>query len=40
MGTSLPQFAHDIASGTLRVVDLTHALPPEFPALQLPPQFG
>jgi len=40
MTTSLTQFAQDIATGALRVVDLTHALSPEFPALQLPPQFG
>lgn len=29
-----------LASGRLRVVDLTHTLSPEFPALVLPPQFG
>lgn len=29
-----------LASGQLRVVDLTHTLSPEFPALVLPPQFG
>lgn len=40
MTTSLTQFAQDIASGALRVVDLTHTLSPDFPALQLPPQFG
>ena len=40
MTTSLAQFASDIASGALRVVDLTLTLSPEFPALQLPPQFG
>lgn len=40
MTTSLTQFAQDIATGALRVVDLTHALSDEFPALQLPPQFG
>ena len=37
---SLADFAHDISSGALKIVDLTHALSPEFPALQLPPQFG
>ena len=35
---------HDILqhlqSGALRVVDLTHTLSPDFPALVLPPQFG
>ncbi len=37
---NLAQFAHDIASGKLRVIDLTQTLSPEFPALVLPPQFG
>jgi kynurenine formamidase len=37
---SLTDFAHQIARGEIRVVDLTHTLSPEFPALQLPPQFG
>lgn len=40
MTSSLTQFAQDVASGALRVVDLTHTLSPDFPALQLPPQFG
>ena len=40
MADSLNQFAQDIATGALRVIDLTHALSDEFPALQLPPQFG
>lgn len=40
MKPSLAQFARDISTGALRVVDLTHTLSPEFPALQLPPQFG
>ena len=40
MADSLTQFAQDIASGALRVVDLTHTLSDQFPALQLPPQFG
>jgi kynurenine formamidase len=38
--TPLAQFAQDIATGALRVIDLTHTLSPDFPALQLPPQFG
>ena len=38
--TSLADFAAAIASGSLKVIDLTHALSPDFPALQLPPQFG
>ncbi|MDR2851883.1 MAG: cyclase family protein, partial [Burkholderiaceae bacterium] len=40
MTTSLAQFAQDIASGALRIVDLTHTLSEDFPPLQLPPQFG
>jgi kynurenine formamidase len=40
MSASLAQFADDIASGSLRVIDLTHTLSSDFPALQLPPQFG
>ncbi len=38
--TSLAAFAADLASGKIRVVDLTHTLSPEFPALKLPPEFG
>jgi len=40
MNTSLAYFARDISNGALKVVDLTHTLSAEFPALQLPPQFG
>ena len=40
MSARLTQFAQDVAAGRLRVVDLTQTLSPEFPALQLPPQFG
>jgi kynurenine formamidase len=40
MTTSLARFAQDIASGALRVVDLTQTLSEDFPALVLPPQFG
>ncbi|HSV82572.1 MAG TPA: cyclase family protein [Ramlibacter sp.] len=40
MTTSLSTFAADLATGAIRVVDLTQTLSPEFPALQLPPQFG
>lgn len=29
-----------LAAGNFKVVDLTHTLSPDFPALQLPPQFG
>lgn len=38
--TALAQFAQDVATGALRVLDLTHTLSEEFPALVLPPQFG
>ena len=40
MTTALAQFAEAIAAGKLRVVDLTHTLSPDFPALRLPPEFG
>lgn len=40
MTSSLEQLTTDLASGRVRIVDLTHTLTPEFPALQLPPQFG
>jgi len=40
MTASLQQFAQDIATGGLRVIDLTQTLSAEFPALVLPPQFG
>jgi len=40
MTTSLAQFAQDIATGAVRVIDLTHTLSSDFPALQLPPEFG
>jgi kynurenine formamidase len=40
MTSSLEQLIVDLASGRVRVVDLTQTLSPEFPALQLPPQFG
>lgn len=36
----ISDFAAAIANDSLRVVDLTHTLSDEFPALQLPPQFG
>lgn len=40
MTSSLEQLTAGLASGQIRVVDLTQTLSPEFPALQLPPQFG
>ncbi|BAL24184.1 cyclase family protein [Azoarcus sp. KH32C] len=36
----LAQFAHGLASGAIRVIDLTQTLSPEFPALKLPPDLG
>ncbi|MEM7567393.1 MAG: cyclase family protein [Pseudomonadota bacterium] len=32
--------AAGIASGTVEVIDLTHALTPDFPVIVLPPEFG
>ena len=40
MSSTLAQFAQDVSSGAVKIVDLTHALTPEFPPLVLPPQFG
>jgi kynurenine formamidase len=40
MTGSLEQLGADLASGRVRVVDLTQTLSPEFPALQLPPEYG
>ena len=40
MNERLANLAADLATGKLRVVDLTHTLSPEFPTLQLPPEFG
>jgi kynurenine formamidase len=37
---SLADFVSDIASGRVRVIDLTHTLSPDFPTIVLPPQFG
>ena len=38
--SALSQFALELATGQIRIVDLTQTLSPEFPSLQLPPQFG
>jgi kynurenine formamidase len=38
--SSLLAFAKGIASGSIRVIDLTHTLSPEFPTIVLPPEFG
>ena len=40
MNTTLASFAADIASGAIRIVDLTQVLSEDFPPLVLPPQFG
>jgi kynurenine formamidase len=40
MSNTLASFAAELAAGTIRVVDLTQTLSPEFPPLVLPPQFG
>lgn len=36
----LGELALSIASGAIRVVDLTHTLDPDFPVIILPPEFG
>jgi kynurenine formamidase len=36
----LAQLADAMQSGSVRTIDLTHTLSEDFPALQLPPQFG
>ena len=38
--STLTDFATRIASGEIRVVDLTHTLDPDFPVIILPPEFG
>lgn len=40
MSSVLSQFVTAYATGSIRVIDLTHVLSPEFPTLVLPPQFG
>ena len=37
---TLDRLADDLLEGRIRIVDLTQTLSPDFPALQLPPQFG
>lgn len=37
---TLDRLASELLEGRIRVVDLTQTLSPDFPALQLPPQFG
>jgi kynurenine formamidase len=36
----LLEFAKALSNGTIRVVDLTQTLSPEFPTITLPPEFG
>ncbi len=38
--SSLAAFAADLATGKLKIVDLTQTLSPDFPTIVLPPQFG
>jgi kynurenine formamidase len=38
--STLFELARAIASGAIRVVDLTQTLAPEFPSITLPPEFG
>jgi kynurenine formamidase len=40
MSSLLSQFAQNIATGQVRVIDLTQTLSADFPALKLPPEFG
>ncbi|EAV41558.1 putative cyclase [Stappia aggregata IAM 12614] len=38
--SSLNQLVSGLASGAVRIVDLTHTLDPDFPVIVLPPEFG
>jgi kynurenine formamidase len=38
--SALAVFAAALASGTIRVIDLTHTLAPEFPTIVMPPELG
>ncbi|MFZ0070649.1 MAG: cyclase family protein, partial [Xanthobacteraceae bacterium] len=40
MTDSLSQFAADILSGRIRIIDLTQTLSPEMPTIVLPPEVG
>src|SRR5258707_15857216 len=40
MTDSLSQFAADILSGRIQVIDLTQTLAPDFPTITLPPEMG
>ncbi len=37
---ALVQFAKELSTGRIRVVDLTQTLSPEFPTITLPPEMG
>ena len=39
-GSVLAELAGALASGRVRVVDLTNTLSPDFPVIVLPPEFG
>jgi kynurenine formamidase len=38
--SALMAFAAALAAGTIRVIDLTHTLAPEFPTIVMPPELG
>ena len=38
--TNLLQFAAEVASGRIRVIDLTQTLSPDFPQIVMPPEMG
>jgi len=38
--SALSSLSKDLASGKIRVIDLTQTLSPEFPNISLPPEFG
>ncbi|WP_146344900.1 cyclase family protein [Falsiphaeobacter marinintestinus] len=40
MSDALIQLAQALADGSVKVVDLTHTLDPDFPVIILPPEFG
>jgi kynurenine formamidase len=40
MDNLLTQFAEALATGKIRVIDLTQPLEPATPVIQLPPEFG
>lgn len=40
MSDAIAQMSAALASGAVRIVDLTHTLDPDFPVIILPPEFG